>query len=183
MRVEYEEILAGLRKELAEKDAEIARLKFPAISYVTVRDAVDRDGGDELHIECRFVNGEKSAPIVIDAGYDELADLHREGALSMTPPLGGKREYQIDILDTATREMRTLVEVWYESLTDPSGLVYWWEDGNGSCDCNRKLSFRRHHVDEQSEDVECSGAANRYLVRLRVGGNVVMDEIGVTYDT
>jgi ADP-glucose pyrophosphorylase len=27
MRVEYEEILAGLRKELAEKDAEIARLK------------------------------------------------------------------------------------------------------------------------------------------------------------
>jgi hypothetical protein len=48
--------------------------EFPAISYATVRGAVNRDGEDELHIECRFVNGEKSAPIVVDDGYDELAD-------------------------------------------------------------------------------------------------------------
>lgn len=101
----------------------------------------------------------------------------------MTPPLGGKREYEITILDTVTGEPRTAAEEWYESLTDPSGLVYWWEEGNGSCDCNRKMSFLRMR-DEQfnNDDVPCSGPVNRYLVRLRVNGEVVMDEIAGAAD-
>jgi hypothetical protein len=44
------------------------------VIYATVRDAVEPDGTEVLHIECRFANGEKSAPIVIDGVYDALAD-------------------------------------------------------------------------------------------------------------
>ena len=44
----------------------------------------------------------------------------------------------IDITEVATGET---VTVEWEGPED--GAEFWWEDGNGGCDCNRELYFRR----------------------------------------
>lgn len=44
------------------------------VIYAAVRDAHSGDGEYELHIECRFENGEKYAPIKVDAMHADLAD-------------------------------------------------------------------------------------------------------------
>ena len=44
-------------------------------TYTTVVAAVTPSGRDEWHIECRFPNGEKHAPVVIDGEHEDLADL------------------------------------------------------------------------------------------------------------
>ena len=40
----------------------------PHVTYATVRDA-----GDELHIECRFDDGQKFAAVTVDVEFPELA--------------------------------------------------------------------------------------------------------------
>jgi len=44
-------------------------------THVTVRPAVRSDGDGCWHIECRFANGEKYAPVIVDGEHEDLADL------------------------------------------------------------------------------------------------------------
>jgi len=43
------------------------------VIYATVRDAEDADGVEELHLECRFADGQKFAAVVIDGEFNDLA--------------------------------------------------------------------------------------------------------------
>lgn len=45
----------------------------PRVIYATVRDAEDVDGIEELHIECRFDDGQKFAAVVVDGDFPHLA--------------------------------------------------------------------------------------------------------------
>jgi hypothetical protein len=45
----------------------------PRVIYATVRDAEDADGIEELHIECRFDDGQKFAAVVVDGDFPQLA--------------------------------------------------------------------------------------------------------------
>lgn len=45
----------------------------PRVVYATVRDSLDAEGEAVLDIECRFEDGQKFAPIQIDAEFPELA--------------------------------------------------------------------------------------------------------------
>mgnify|MGYP007031192178 CR=1 FL=1 len=40
----------------------------------------------------------------------------------------------------------------YDGADEPS--PYWWEEGNGDCDCNRSL-FIREHCDKEFPEMEC----------------------------
>lgn len=43
----------------------------------------------------------------------------------------------VTILDTKTGEVRTCAEWCSKNDFD----LYWWSEGNGSCDCNRAIAF------------------------------------------
>lgn len=49
-------------------------IKEPGILFCTQRDAIDSYGLEEIHIECRFDNGDKTAAVIIDSDYQLLAD-------------------------------------------------------------------------------------------------------------
>lgn len=42
--------------------------------------------------------------------------------------------------------------------------VFWWEEGNASCDCNRELFFLRARGESNDAETECG--YSRYSVRL-----------------
>lgn len=42
--------------------------------------------------------------------------------------------------------------------------IYWWEDGNAKCDCNRGLFFSHARNEDDPDDSECG--EDRYSVRL-----------------
>lgn len=46
----------------------MSKEKEPRVNFATVR-----DGDDELHIECRFWDGQKIAAIVVDREFPQLA--------------------------------------------------------------------------------------------------------------
>ncbi len=46
----------------------------PKVIHATVREAVDDDGETVWHIECRFADGQKFAPIKVDGDFPDLAD-------------------------------------------------------------------------------------------------------------
>lgn len=52
------------------------------------------------------------------------------------------------------------VDVWPECGFN----VFWWEEGNAACDCNRELFFLRAMGEDDSADTECGDS--RYSVRL-----------------
>ncbi|MCP4990915.1 MAG: hypothetical protein GY928_34190 [Colwellia sp.] len=49
------------------------KTKEPKVQSCTVRDVVDGNGLKEFHIECRFQDGQKFAPIVVDGQFEGLA--------------------------------------------------------------------------------------------------------------
>ena len=71
---------------------------------------------------------------------------------------------QVTLLDTLTGERR-------DCSAFGNFTVYWWQHGNGSCDCNRALAFDKegedHGADQQQrlglEDNICLGA-ERWLI-------------------
>ncbi len=67
------------------------------------------------------------------------------------------------ILDTETGEQ----------ATDDRWSHYWWEMGNGSCDCNRELLFRDH------DSGRCLGAS-RYLI-IQMNGKPAPPELNDGY--
>jgi hypothetical protein len=46
----------------------------PKVVLCTQRLAEDKDGIVEIHLECRFSDGQKFAAVVIDSDFPELAD-------------------------------------------------------------------------------------------------------------
>jgi hypothetical protein len=53
---------------------------------------------------------------------------------------------------------------------------FYYELGNGSCDCNRKLMFGYGQgIEFSDEETPCTN--NRYSVRVKVNGEVVYDEL------
>ena len=77
------------------------------------------------------------------------------------------------------REVATRKEFDYHTSVDEKyadGQRFYYEDGNGSCDCNRKLMFG--YAQETSfSDEETPCGQSRYLVRVMVGERVVLDEL------
>ncbi len=43
------------------------------VNYCTLRDAIDSNDLEEIHIECRMSDGCKGAIVIVDADYPELA--------------------------------------------------------------------------------------------------------------
>lgn len=58
---------------------------------------------------------------------------------------------RVTILDVITNETKDLEQDW---------PVWWWEDGNGSCDCNRAIFFGHS---EPGTHRYCAGA-ERYVI-------------------
>lgn len=58
-----------------------------------------------------------------------------------------------------------------------SDIVWWWETGNGSCDCNRELFFCRGRNEDEPDETECGD--DRFSVRLTDAdtGDVLYDEL------
>ena len=53
---------------------------------------------------------------------------------------------------------------------------FWWEEGNGSCDCNRKLFFGyAQGIEFTDEETPCTQSA--YKVRVTMGEKVILDEL------
>lgn len=59
----------------------------------------------------------------------------------------------VTLLDTFTNERKV-------ALSRDEGFDYYWQDGNGSCDCNRELRFL---PDKPLNASYCSGCL-RYLI-------------------
>lgn len=84
-----------------------------------------------------------------------------------THPIKGGKWVAIvaEIRDNATGVVRQYQsdDILMRGDAEPSSYV--WEDGNYSCDCNRRLFFARAANDDENFDSECSYGL--YSVRLR----------------
>lgn len=89
---------------------------------------------------------------------------------------------QIDIRNNSTGEIRTIEDDarFYQSNGDVREqedgdiedlFTYMWDEGNYSCDCNRRSYFEGHYV----EDSPCGEEA--FSVRVRYKGEVAYNEL------
>lgn len=46
----------------------------PNVRFCTQRIAEDEHGIEEIHLECRFTDGQKFAAVIVDANFPELAN-------------------------------------------------------------------------------------------------------------
>jgi hypothetical protein len=80
----------------------------------------------------------------------------------------------LTILEVASGEVRLRFHDIEDKYADNQRFYY--EDGNGSCDCNRKIEFGLGGgVEFLDEETPCGSVG--YKVRVRVGDDVVYDEI------
>jgi hypothetical protein len=81
----------------------------------------------------------------------------------------------ITIVDKASGKSVTYKEPQYYDSP------YMWEEGNYSCDCNRKLFFIREKEGREptKEETPCNSGKNRFLVKVvyRADGCVVWNEL------
>ncbi len=84
---------------------------------------------------------------------------------------GELRNIRIDIRRNADGALSS--QVW----KDHAWYVYWWAEGNASCDCNRNAFFHQPNV-EYPEPGPCG--YRRFAVRIidADSGEVLYDEIG-----
>ena len=61
---------------------------------------------------------------------------------------------KVTLMDTKTGQRRDC-SGWCEGVDFG---VYWWQEGNGSCDCNRALAFDRDDEDHSEEQRLALGA-------------------------
>lgn len=70
-----------------------------------------------------------------------------------------RAEYPIAVhlLDTQTGERAVYQTTQYADMDYEGGVFnpFWWEEGNGSCDCNRELFFRRARDEDEPDEVTC----------------------------
>lgn len=55
---------SGLEKPMSE----------PTVTFCTQRTAEDENGIEEIHLECRFSDGQKFAAVIISSDFPELAN-------------------------------------------------------------------------------------------------------------
>jgi hypothetical protein len=54
---------------------------------------------------------------------------------------------------------------------------FYYDMGNGSCDCNRKLMFgQAQGIEFSDEDTPCGHT--KYIVRVTNGNDIILDEFG-----
>lgn len=54
---------------------------------------------------------------------------------------------------------------------------FYYDMGNGSCDCNRKLMFgQAQGIEFSDEDTPCG--KTKYIVRVTNGNDIILDEFG-----
>ena len=55
--------------------------------------------------------------------------------------------------------------------------TFWFEEGNGACDCNRELFFSRASKEKEPDELECGD--DRFSVRLSDSdtGEILYDEL------
>jgi hypothetical protein len=82
------------------------------------------------------------------------------------------RPMQITLLDTQTGETKTVHEKDHMGCFDST----WWQEGNGSCDCNRAIAFG-HDCPHET----CLGA-KRYLIIDTEEGNSLDVLLGYNAD-
>lgn len=89
--------------------------------------------------------------------------------------------YNIVIRENATGRMVKYEDshpYWTDDESQHSGLRFMFEDGNYSCDCNRKLFFGRAQLTEFTDE-ETPCGHNAYAVKITLmDGTVVLDELG-----
>jgi len=87
-------------------------------------------------------------------------------------------EETLTIFDRKTKESRTVPERMGE-IRD-----YWWQEGNGSCDCNRHLYFWNWEFPDTEDDNLggdlCAGH-HRYIITHVDGDEVDFDEWNQDY--
>ncbi len=72
------------------------------------------------------------------------------------------------------KEVDSLQDVEEEYLDNQR---FYYEEGMGSCDCNRKLMFGyAQDINFSDEETPCGGS--KYKVRVTVGDDVILDEFG-----
>ena len=78
------------------------------------------------------------------------------------------------------REVSTGEEVDYIQAVEEQYLDnqdFYYGEGNGSCDCNRKLMFgEAKGIKFSDEETPCG--STRYQVRVTADGKIVLDELG-----
>lgn len=70
--------------------------------------------------------------------------------------------YTVSITDTTTGEMREVVM----DHTWESNWRFWWNEGNGACDCNRHLAFHGWPDFEDGDEFDIPCGHGRYEVKL-----------------
>jgi hypothetical protein len=82
------------------------------------------------------------------------------------------------IRDNATGEIREYETEEFIGTRDKEPITYNWEEGNYSCDCNRKLFFERAKDKEAKFDMNSGCTDGKYSVSLRVkeGGLIYYKE-------
>ena len=95
---------------------------------------------------------------------DTLASTLREGR-----PVG----YKVVIRRNSDGQKR--VHVSHTDYFHPCGSAFWWEEGNGGCDCNRKLFFEQVADPEWEGETSCNVGPNEYdIVEFRDMNNNVL---------
>lgn len=57
-----------------------------------------------------------------------------------------------------------------ENIDEPGApLLFWWTEGNGGCDCNRRLFFARAAGEPDPEDYDCTDGEYRITITGRDG--------------
>lgn len=83
----------------------------------------------------------------------------------------------VDVLVYITKNDTQEVRIYKDSLYVEDGHVetYIWEEGNYSCDCNRRLFFSRVNGEEEDWDSGCSEF--EYSVEIMYKGKVIYTEM------
>jgi hypothetical protein len=85
-----------------------------------------------------------------------------------------KTPVTIHIREVSTGKEVSIVEEVEDRYLDTERFYY--EEGNGSCDCNRKLMFGRALGIEFS-DPETPCGSGKYQIRVSIGDHVILDEL------
>ncbi len=81
-----------------------------------------------------------------------------------------------EIRDNATGIVREYQDDAVLMNGDAEPSVFIWEDGNYSCDCNRRLFFARAAGEDEDWDSECSDGLYSVRVRNKRSGRVFYSE-------
>lgn len=94
-----------------------------------------------------------------------------------------KEEEKVDILVHIRKNDTGEIRVHKDSLylgEDGIPVTFIWEEGNYSCDCNRRLFFARANNEEEDWNSGCS--AREYSVNIMLGNECIYSEFSEKVD-